>query len=242
MLQRDSLDQYLERRRLFLTQHGVTGVNFMGTMGSGKSEIAKAFAARIGGHYKDADTFHTAAAKAKMGSGQALNDQDRIPFLEAIREFFRSGSAEDIAVSSCSALKTEYRAIIAGAESEALQNQRSAWNMPHPNLGLINVWIKKPFKRVLLELDRAAKNPEFARHIEEDSHYIHVTYEDHEILTRQFELLETCPPHEQEVLTLDVEKYRRNEAYDSAAMVDAIIKKLRQCHCLLGTISKNDQP
>ena len=51
----------------------------MGVTGSGKSTVGEAVAERLGVPYADADDFHSAANKEKMGSGVALTDEDRQP-------------------------------------------------------------------------------------------------------------------------------------------------------------------
>ena len=59
----------------------------MGVSGSGKSTVGAALAQRLRIPFADADDFHPAANVAKMSSGQALNDDDRYPWLEAIGEW-----------------------------------------------------------------------------------------------------------------------------------------------------------
>ena len=80
----------------------------MGVSGSGKSTVGAALAQRLGISFADADDFHPAANVAKMTSGQALNDDDRYPWLEAIGEWL-AGHCGDGGVMSCSALKRKYR-------------------------------------------------------------------------------------------------------------------------------------
>ncbi|MCT7660038.1 gluconokinase [Mycobacterium deserti] len=79
----------------------------MGVSGSGKSTVGAALAQRLRVPFADADDFHPPANIAKMTAGQALNDDDRHPWLEAIGEWL--GAHRDGGVMSCSALKRKYR-------------------------------------------------------------------------------------------------------------------------------------
>ena len=80
----------------------------MGVSGSGKSTVGAALAQRLRVPFADADDFHPAANVAKMTSGQALNDDDRYPWLDAIGEWLAEHCG-DGGVMSCSALKRKYR-------------------------------------------------------------------------------------------------------------------------------------
>ena len=80
----------------------------MGVSGSGKSVVGAALAQRLRVPFADADDFHPDANIAKMTSGQALNDDDRYPWLEAIGEWLAEHCG-DGGVMGCSALKRKYR-------------------------------------------------------------------------------------------------------------------------------------
>jgi gluconokinase len=82
----------------------------MGVEGSGKTTVGQALADALGWEFRDADEFHTAPAKAKMAAGIALTDEDRRPWLQALRKTL----AEHLQrahpmVLACSALKQWYR-------------------------------------------------------------------------------------------------------------------------------------
>ncbi len=79
----------------------------MGVSGSGKSTVGAAVAQRLRVPFADADDFHPPANIDKMTAGQALDDDDRRPWLEAIGEWL--AAHPDGAVISCSALKRSYR-------------------------------------------------------------------------------------------------------------------------------------
>lgn len=82
----------------------------MGVSGSGKSTIAAALAARLGGLYLDADDFHPAANVAKMSAGTPLTDEDRMPWLRVVGEQMAAQTERDrLPVIACSALRRRYR-------------------------------------------------------------------------------------------------------------------------------------
>lgn len=85
----------------------------MGVSGSGKSTIADQLAKRLGWRYEDGDRFHPPRNIAKMSAGQALTDEDRWPWLQAIAdEIDRVCEAGQHVVIACSALKRAYRDVL----------------------------------------------------------------------------------------------------------------------------------
>lgn len=85
----------------------------MGVSGSGKSTIACLLAERLGGVFVDADDFHPPANIEKMSGGSPLEDEDRLPWLERLRDEIISPTPPDkIKVLACSALKRSYRKIL----------------------------------------------------------------------------------------------------------------------------------
>jgi gluconokinase len=91
-----------------------------GVSGSGKSTVGALLAGRLGWRFADADSFHEAAAIAKMRAGIPLTDEDRRPWLETICAWTdeRIASGES-AVVTCSALKRAYRDELLGGRPEA---------------------------------------------------------------------------------------------------------------------------
>ncbi len=82
----------------------------MGPAGSGKTTVGKLLAAQLGWDLFDADNFHSAANIEKMSRGIPLHDEDRIPWLNSIREAMLQWDAQGRnAVLACSALKRSYR-------------------------------------------------------------------------------------------------------------------------------------
>ena len=85
-------------------------VIIFGVSGAGKTTVGKLLARELGWHFLEADDFHPAANIKKMRSGHPLTDEDRWPWLEALREQIeRFLAAEEDAVLTCSALKRKYR-------------------------------------------------------------------------------------------------------------------------------------
>ena len=85
----------------------------MGVTGAGKTTIGRRLAAELGWPYFEADDFHPAANRDKMGRGLALTDEDRAPWLAAIRTRIDDClTAEQNAVFTCSALKEKYRHVL----------------------------------------------------------------------------------------------------------------------------------
>jgi gluconokinase len=82
----------------------------MGTAGSGKTTVGELLAGRLGWEFADGDNFHSPASIEKMSRGVPLDDHDRIPWLDAIREAIKQWNAERRnVVLACSALKKSYR-------------------------------------------------------------------------------------------------------------------------------------
>jgi len=90
-----------------------------GVSGSGKTTIGKLVAQQLNWPFYEGDDFHPAANIQKMKSGQPLNDEDRIPWLESLRELIEKLITEkQSAVIACSALKELYRKILSDGLSE----------------------------------------------------------------------------------------------------------------------------
>ena len=85
----------------------------MGVAGCGKTTIGSKLARSLGVLFLDADDFHPEANLKKMSSGIPLDDLDRIPWLESLREELRSNRG---CVLACSALKQNYRSMLEDAD------------------------------------------------------------------------------------------------------------------------------
>ncbi len=82
----------------------------MGVSGSGKTTVGQLLAKTLQCGFHDADEFHSAANKAKMHNGIPLTDDDRWPWLAAMRAAIDTARAEGRThVFTCSALRQTYR-------------------------------------------------------------------------------------------------------------------------------------
>ncbi|MGA8500651.1 MAG: gluconokinase [Candidatus Sulfotelmatobacter sp.] len=93
-------------------------VVLMGVSGVGKTTIGRLLAMRTRWNFEDADDYHSEENRRKMAAGIPLTDADRIPWLNALHErmlqYRQKGENADFA---CSALKHQYRALLAGGFS-----------------------------------------------------------------------------------------------------------------------------
>ena len=82
----------------------------MGVTGSGKTTVGKQLAAELAWTYYDADDFHSPANVEKMKHGVPLDDADRQPWLETLRDLIRRClERSENCILACSALKESYR-------------------------------------------------------------------------------------------------------------------------------------
>lgn len=81
----------------------------MGVTGSGKTTVGRMLAEYLGCEFVDADDYHPASNIEKMRAGHPLNDDDRQPWLEILREILIE--KPDV-VLACSALKKAYRDVL----------------------------------------------------------------------------------------------------------------------------------
>ncbi len=96
-------------------------VVLMGVSGSGKTTIGKVLARALGWTFLDADDYHPAANIEKMRKGIPLNDDDRRPWLQALRKRVEEACdrGENI-VLACSALKHAYQEYLQREEPECI--------------------------------------------------------------------------------------------------------------------------
>ena len=93
--------------------HGFVAM-LLGVSGTGKTTLGELLSARLDAEFVDADDFHSDEAKAKMHSGQPLDDNDREPWLDriqhAVHHWRLTGKK---VVFACSGLRRKYRLVLA---------------------------------------------------------------------------------------------------------------------------------
>lgn len=80
-----------------------------GVSGSGKSTLAQACAQRCAAPFIEGDLYHSPSSVAKMREGIALEDADRIDWLDRLAAEARAQAGAAAPVLACSALKRSYR-------------------------------------------------------------------------------------------------------------------------------------
>lgn len=89
----------------------------MGVAGTGKTAVAEPLSERFGWEFAEGDDFHPDTNVEKMRAGQALDDDDRRPWLEALRDWTAQRHREGRdTVLTCSALKRAYRDLLREAD------------------------------------------------------------------------------------------------------------------------------
>ena len=82
----------------------------MGVVGVGKTTVGTLLAEKLGWQFADADDFHSPENVEKIRRGIPLTDQDRAPWLAAVRLAIEKWNATGMnVVLACSALKESYR-------------------------------------------------------------------------------------------------------------------------------------
>jgi gluconokinase len=94
-----------------MESHPIPPILIMGVQGSGKSTIGELLAKRLEVPLIDGDSLHSAANKARMASGQALSDAQRLPWLHEVGKRLALGAGSGVVVA-CSALKRSYRDLL----------------------------------------------------------------------------------------------------------------------------------
>ncbi len=85
-------------------------VIIFGVSGAGKTTVGELLARELGWRFVEADDFHPPENIEKMRSGRPLNNEDRWPWLDSLREQIKQSlAAGENAVLACSALKRAYR-------------------------------------------------------------------------------------------------------------------------------------
>ena len=92
----------------------------MGVSGAGKTSIGRGLAEALALPFVEGDDYHPPANRAKMASGQPLDDDDRAPWLAELVRVLAAAEREGGAVLACSALKRSYRQVLSSELSTPL--------------------------------------------------------------------------------------------------------------------------
>jgi gluconokinase len=88
----------------------------MGVAGSGKSTLAQALADIYGYQYLDGDDFHSDASRALMAQGTPLTDEQRAPWVAAIKARLQNNAKQRThTILAFSGLKQKHRDLLRGA-------------------------------------------------------------------------------------------------------------------------------
>ncbi|KAI9320648.1 P-loop containing nucleoside triphosphate hydrolase protein [Dichotomocladium elegans] len=157
----------------------------MGTAGCGKSTIAEHIQGLLGCEYIEGDDMHPDANVQKMSRGEALNDDDRWPWLRAITKALTEKAtkllAEDTTSTrravllTCSSLRKSYRDILRQVPT---------------NVAKVTFVYLKGSRELLLERISARKG-----------HFMAAT-----MLDSQINSLEEPNPEEESVIVADIRK------------------------------------
>lgn len=83
-----------------------------GVTGCGKSTVGQLLSEKLALPFYDGDHFHPDSNVEKMRKGIPLTDEDRIPWLDILRENIQQWEQDGGAVLGCSALNEKYRRIL----------------------------------------------------------------------------------------------------------------------------------
>lgn len=83
-----------------------------GVSGTGKTTVGSGIADVLDLPFFDGDNFHPAENISKMSQGIPLNDEDRMPWLQALADLLVKHENRGGAVLACSGLKESYRQML----------------------------------------------------------------------------------------------------------------------------------
>lgn len=105
-----------------MTTHSdqIFAIVVMGVCGSGKTTLATALSNQLNATFIEGDSLHPEENISKMSRGDPLNDTDRWPWLEQIKETSQLALQTRSVIITCSALKRAYRDVLRQIASDIL--------------------------------------------------------------------------------------------------------------------------
>lgn len=112
-------------------------VVLMGVSGAGKTTIGKLLAQDLGWKFYEGDDFHPQMNVDKMRRGIPLDDEDRIPWLRALRKLIHNlVDHSERAVITCSALKQNHRSWLStDGQDIVLVYLKGSYHLIHERMG-----------------------------------------------------------------------------------------------------------
>ena len=107
----------------------------IGVSGSGKTTLGRALAEHFKLPFLDADDFHTAEAKTRMGRGEGLTDAERQPWLTRLRvELDAYAARHEGVVLACSGLKRAHREALRGPQTNLTRTDLTQTRFIYPDV------------------------------------------------------------------------------------------------------------
>lgn len=107
----------------------------MGVTGCGKTTVGSLLSERLGCGFSDADGFHPVENVEKMRAGIPLVDEDRWPWLAALRKAIDDWQEEGKShVFACSALKESYREVLSPGDDVIFVFLKGSADVIRPSL------------------------------------------------------------------------------------------------------------
>lgn len=200
-----------------------------GLTGSGKSTVGEDLAKKICVPFIDGDSLHPQQNVAKMSAGHPLTDEDRLPWLHAIRQTGirkckeeydnmkvkskeNGGIGRPAVVIACSALKKRYRNVLRGSVEVIDEPEVSMLRRRAPRLTL------QPKMKAAFVYCKGSPELLAKRIAERKGHFMKP-----EMLASQLATLED-PSEEGGVVTVDISKSRSEVAHDATEGVRHLVE------------------
>ncbi|KAF3695715.1 putative gluconokinase [Channa argus] len=179
----------------------------MGVSGCGKSTLGAVLSEKLGWPLYEGDDYHPQENIEKMARGEALTDQDRLPWLLKLHEIIqRERSSGSDALVVCSALKRLYRQILLnGSKALAASSSQDQEIQPSTSTGVFFLFLHGDYDLI------------YQRMVARRGHYMKA-----DLLRSQFDALEP-PLDDENVLSLDISR----SITDMAMVVEKHINRLK---------------